>query len=324
MKKLLILLSTLLIAVTETSFGNQPDMEKIPQNANWVAHVNFETFRSSEVGSFVLKEILKLPQMKQKLDGLKIGFGVDIDQLGFVTAYGSGAKNEGVIFAKGGFNTKQLEGFASLNEKVEIKTVKGQKIYSSPKVAFSPMGPDSMIAATKEELLKAGLNTRLGNNKKQKNNPILDRLNELVKKPIATITAQIPKVRKMEKPLKSISPTEQAIMEKLDWAGFALGESGASIQIACVMNTEDIKTAEHMENILRGVSSLLSLSTEIEPLFQNDPKLNKIIPHIKTSVSRKSQIVGMELEMDTSFLLEIIEQEMAKRRKVKENSSIQE
>ena len=324
MKKLIILLSTLLIAVTETSFGNQPDMEKIPQNANWVAHVNFETFRSSEVGSFVLKEILKLPQMKQKLDGLKIGFGVDIYQLGFVTAYGSGAKNEGVIFAKGGFNTKQLEGFASLNEKVEIKTVKGQKIYSSPKVAFSPMGPDSMIAATKEELLKAGLNARLGNNKKQKNNPILDRLNELEKKPIATITAQIPKVRKMEKPLKSISPTEQAIMEKLDWAGFALGESGASIQIACVMNTEDIKTAEHMENILRGVSSLLSLSTEIEPLFQNDPKLNKIIPHIKTSVSRKSQIVGMQLEMDTAFLLEMIEQEMAKRRKVKENSSIQE
>ena len=324
MKKLLLLLSTLLIAVTETSFGNQPDMEKIPQNANWVAHVNFETFRSSEVGSFVLKEILKLPQMKQKLDGLKIGFGVDIDQLGFVTAYGSGAKNEGVIFAKGGFNTKQLEGFASLNEKVEIKTVKGQKIYSSPKVAFSPLGPDSMIAATKEELLKAGLNARLGNNKKQKNNPILDRLNELVKKPIATITAQIPKVRKMEKPLKSISPTEQAIMEKLDWAGFALGESGASIQIACVMNTEDIKTAEHMENILRGVSSLLSLSTEIEPLFQNDPKLNKIIPHIKTSVSRKSQIVGMQLEMDTAFLLEMIEQEMAKKRKVKENSSIQE
>ena len=324
MKKLLILLSTLLIAVTETSFGNQPDMEKIPQNANWVAHVNFETFRSSEVGSFVLKEILKLPQMKQKLDGLKIGFGVDIDQLGFVTAYGSGAKNEGVIFAKGGFNTKQLEGFASLNEKVEIKTVKGQKIYSYPKGAFSPMGPDSMIAATKEELLKAGLNARLGNNKKQKNNPILVRLNELVKKPIATITAQIPKVRKMEKPLKSISATEQAIMEKLDWAGLSLGESGESIRIACVMNTENIKTAEHMENILRGVSSLLSLSTEIEPLFQNDPKLNKIIPHIKTSVSRKSQIVGMQLEMDTAFLLEMIEQEMAKKRKGKENSSIQE
>ena len=324
MKKLLILLSTLLIAVTKTSFGNQPDMEKIPQNANWVAYVNFETFRSSEVGSFVLKEILKLPQMKQKLDGLKIGFGVDIDQLGFVTAYGSGAKNEGVIFAKGGFNTKQLEGFASLNEKVEIKTVKGQKIYSSPKVAFSPMGPDSMIAATKEELLKAGLNTRLGNNKKQKNNPILDRLNELVKKPIATITAQIPKVRKMEKPLKSISATEQAIMEKLDWAGLSLGESGESIRIACVMNTENIKTAEHMENILRGVSSLLSLSTEIEPLFQNDPKLNKIIPHIKTSVSRKSQIVGMQLEMDTAFLLEMIEGEMAKKRKGKENSSVQE
>jgi hypothetical protein len=32
----------------------------------------------------------------------------------------------------------------------------------------------------------------------------------------------------------------------------------------------------------------------------------------------------MQLEMDTAFLLEMIEQEMAKKRKGKENSSIQE
>ena len=324
MKKNLLLLSTLLVTISGTASEKQIGLEKIPSSANWIAHLDFEAFRSSEIGAFVLEDILKAPHIEQKMTGLKNAFGVDIDQLGFVTAHGSGKKDEGFIYAQGGFNTKQLEGFASLNEKVEIKTVKGHKIYSAPKVAFSPLGPDSMIAATNEEILKAGLNARLGNNTKQKNNPVLNRLNELVKKPIVTITAQIPKVRKMEKPGRSISATEQAIMEKLAWAGVALGESGASIRIACVMNTENIETAEHMENVLRGVSSLLSLSTEIEPLFQNDPKLNKIIPHIKTSVSRKSQIVGMQLEMDTAFLLEMIEQEMAKKRNVKENSSIQE
>ena len=324
MKKFLLFLSTLLVTITGIASEKHIGLEKIPPSANWIAHLDFEAFRSSEIGAFVLQDILKAPNIEQKMTGLKNAFGVDIDQLGFVTAYGSGAKNEGVIFAKGGFNTKQLEGFASLNEKVEIKTVKGQKIYSAPKVAFSPLGPDSMIAATNGELLKAGLNARLGNNKKQKNNTIGDRLNELVEKPIAIIIAQIPKVRKMVKPGRSISTTEKAIMEKLDWAGVALGGSGESIRIACVMNTENIQSAEHVENILRGVSSLLSLSTEIEPLFQNDPKLNKIIPHIKTSVSRKSQIVGMQLEMNTAFLLEMIKEEMAKKRKVIENSSVQE
>ena len=325
MKKILLLLSTLLVTITGTASEKQIGLEKIPSSANWIAHLDFEAFRSSEIGAFVLQDILKAPYIEQKMTGLKNAFGVDIDQLGFVTAHGSGKKDEGFIYAQGGFNTKQLEGFASLNEKVEIKTVNGHKIYSAPKVAFSPLGPDSMIAATNEELLKAGLNARLGNNTKQKENPILDHLNELVKRPIVTITAQIPKVRKMEKQGRLISPIYlQAIMEKLDWAGVALGESGASIRIACVMNTENIETAEHMENVLRGVSSLLSLSTEIEPLFQNDPKLSKIIPHIKTSVSRKSQIVGMQLEMDTAFLLEMFEQEMAKKRNVKENSSIQE
>ena len=324
MKKLLPLLSILLVPIMGLASQKQIGQEKIPPSANWIAHLDFEAFRTSKIGALVLEEIRKFPQMKQKLTGLRNAFGVNVDQLGFMTAYGSGKKNEGVVYANAGFNTKQLEGFASLNEKIEIKTVKGQKIYSAPKGAFSPLGPDSMMAATNEELLKAGLNARLGSNKKKKNNPILDRLNELVKKPIATITAQIPEVRKMEKPGKSISATEQAIMEKLDWAGLALGESEASIQITCVMNTENIETAEHMENILRGVSSLLSMSTEIEPLFQNDPKLNKIIPHIKTSVSRKNQIVGMQLEIDTSVMVKIIEEEMAKKRKVKENSSIQE
>ena len=324
MKKFLLFLSTLLVTITGIASEKHIGLEKIPPSANWIAHLDFEAFRSSEIGAFVLQDILKAPHIEQKMTGLKNAFGVDIDQLGFVTAYGSGEKNIGVVYAQGGFNTKQLEGFASLNEKVEIKTVKGQKIYSAPKVAFSPLGPDSMIAATNGELLKAGLNARLGNNKKQKNNPIGDRLNELVEKPIAIIIAQIPKVRKMVKPGRSISTTEKAIMEKLDWAGVALGGSGESIRIACVMNTENIQSAEHVENILRGVSSLLSLSTEIEPLFQNDPKLNKIIPHIKTSVSRKSQIVGMQLEMNTAFLLEMIKEEMAKKRKVIENSSVQE
>ena len=324
MKKFLLFLSTLLVTITGIASEKHIGLEKIPPSANWIAHLDFEAFRSSEIGAFVLQDILKAPHIEQKMTGLKNAFGVDIDQLGFVTAYGSGEKNVGVVYAQGGFNTKQLEGFASLNEKVEIKTVKGQKIYSAPKVAFSPLGPDSMIAATNGELLKAGLNARLGNNKKQKNNTIGDRLNELVEKPIAIIIAQIPKVRKMVKPGRSISTTEKAIMEKLDWAGVALGGSGESIRIACVMNTENIQSAEHVENILRGVSSLLSLSTEIEPLFQNDPKLNKIIPHIKTSVSRKSQIVGMQLEMNTAFLLEMIKEEMAKKRKVIENSSVQE
>ena len=118
MKKLIPLFSILLVPIMGLASQKQIGKEKIPPSANWIAHLDFEAFRSSKIGALVLEEIRKFPQMKQKLDGLKIGFGVDIDQLGFVTAYGSGAKNEGVIFAKGGFNTKQLEGFASLNEKV--------------------------------------------------------------------------------------------------------------------------------------------------------------------------------------------------------------
>ena len=136
MKKNLLLLSTLLVTIIGKASEKQIGLEKIPPSANWIAHLDFEAFRSSKIGAFVLQDILKAPHIEQKMTGLKNAFGVDIDQLGFVTAHGSGKKDEGFIYAQGGFNTKQLEGFASLNEKVEIKTVKGHKIYSAPKVAF--------------------------------------------------------------------------------------------------------------------------------------------------------------------------------------------
>ena len=51
-----------------------------------------------------------------------------------IYAYGSGEKDEGTAIIRGGINSKQLEGFASLNDKVEIDEYQNTKTYSFKKV----------------------------------------------------------------------------------------------------------------------------------------------------------------------------------------------
>ena len=175
MKKILLLLSTLLVTITGTASEKQIGLEKIPSSANWIAHLDFEAFRSSEIGAFVLQDILKAPHIEQKMTGLKNAFGVDIDQLGFRhRPWIRGEETKALPFCpREGSIQSNLKALPALNDKSRNqKQFNGQKLYSAPKGAFSPLGPDTIIAATNEELLKAGLNARLGNNgQNRKENP---------------------------------------------------------------------------------------------------------------------------------------------------------
>ena len=81
-------------------------------------------------------EAQKDPEFTRKLNGIKAVFGLDLEKLGTATAYGSGKKDEGVIIAKGGINSAQIEGFAGLNENA-FRSEKGDKsLYSFKKVPF--------------------------------------------------------------------------------------------------------------------------------------------------------------------------------------------
>ena len=59
MKKTFLLIPTLLFSILGTVLGNKPEMEKIPQDANFIMHLDIEAFRSSKVGDFILQEMLK-------------------------------------------------------------------------------------------------------------------------------------------------------------------------------------------------------------------------------------------------------------------------
>jgi hypothetical protein len=148
-----------------------------------------------------------------------------------------------------------------------------------------------------------------GKNPGQKNNQMISHLSAMMEKPMAIITIQLPKVLAILREGQPVSAPEAAIMKKADLVGFAVSEEGPTMRMAMVMQAENEETAEHLENVLRGGSSLLALGAGIDI----DRNLDEILPQIKTSVSREKRIVGLQLEVDSAFLLKKIREEMEKK-----------
>ena len=121
--------------------ASPPNFKQVSKQANWVAHIDFQSILKSKIGSHVFSEIKKDPNVAQQIAGIKAALGIDIENLGSATAYGSGKEDEGVILAKGGINSSQIEGFASLNENVQVQERGNQTLYSFKKGAFCKLGP---------------------------------------------------------------------------------------------------------------------------------------------------------------------------------------
>jgi len=309
MKKINLLLAFLSASAIPCLSASGPNPNHISKEANWVAHVDFQSILNSQIGSALMSEAQKDPGFTQKLNGMKAVFGLDLEKLGTATAYGSGKKDEGVIIAKGGIKSVQIEGFAALNENVSVQKRGEKTLYSFKKGAFCSLGPDSIIASTSKKLLVPGLDVLSGKNPGQKNNQMISHLSGMVEKPMAIMTVRVPKVLAILRDGQPVSAPEAAIMKKADLVGFAVSEEGPAMRMAMAMQAENEKTAEHLENVLRGGSSLLALGAGMDI----DPNLNEILPHIKTSVSREKRIVGLQLEVDSAFLLKKIREEMAKK-----------
>ncbi len=308
MKKIFTHLALLSATAFPCLSASTPNQDHISQKANLVAHVDFQSILNSKIGSSLMAEAQKDPQFAQQLNGLKAVFGLDLEKLGTATIYGSGKKDEGIVIAHGGVNSSQLEGFASLNENVVVQKKGDKTLYSFKKGAFCTLGPDSVMIASNKKLLDHGLDVLSGESPAQKNNPMIAHLVGMVEKPMAIMTVQVPKVLAMANQGRAISVPEAAIIKKADMVGFAIGETGSSMRMAMIMRAENEKTAEHLENVVRGAASLLALGGGL------DKQLDEVLAKITTSVSRKNRIVGLQLELDSAFLLKKITEELEKKK----------
>ena len=312
------------------AFSSSAKEISIPESANWLISLDGEAFHKTRVGKFIMGKINETPNMKQKMDGLKNAFGVDLLKIRAVSAYGSGEKDKGTAFVNGGIKSKQLEGFASLNDKVDIDEVGKVKTYTFNKGSLGILSEESVVIASNKELLVDSLDPQKGKNK----NPIHSFVKSINRnqKPIVVFAANMLKFNRLhnkQKADQTTTPKELAeniskslpsviageiIFKKFKNMAIFLDEIQDQIRVQIYFQSSNNETATHLENIFRSWPSLLALIGGV------NPELDELMKHVKFSVVRDNRNVGMTALLSHAFFESKVEEELEKKKKKREDS----
>ena len=290
------------------------DLGKVSAKSNFVAHLDFEAARDTSIGKFLLAEIKKDPTVERQLAGVKAAFGLDLEGLGQLTVYGRGEKDKGIAVASGGFNVQQLEGFLSLSDNLETSKYKGGTIYATNDGAAAIVGKDTVVAGSGVDFVKHGLDVLAGSQTSLGENRILEELAKAVPSPVASATANLLGIAEFS----PVSGPEAAILKKADLIGLSIGEAEGQVRAAAVLQAADEETAKHLENVLRGLTSLISLGADL------DPEIAELAAKVKTYVGRDGRFVRAYLGISAELVMEKLAEEIAKKKAPKAQSSVLE
>ena len=283
------------------------------------------------MGKFIMGKMSEDPNVNQKMQGLKNAFGVDLLKIREISAFGSGEKDKGTALISGGINSKQLEGFASLNDKVEIDKVGNKKTYTFKKGSLGILSGDSVAIASNQELLKEAL---IPKNAKKKPSPLHSFVQSINQEqaPIIWFGANALKVNRLQNKIKAdpttnaqklaqdISKSLNSVMvgeimfKKFRNIAIFLDETNDHIRIKVYFQSTNDEVADHLENIFRSWPSLLALADGM------NPELDEVMKHLKFSVIREKKSVGMSALLSHSFFETKVNEEIEKKKKAKEDS----
>ena len=302
-----------------------------PDGANWLILFDVEAFHESRMGKFILGKMEEEPNINQKIQGLKNAFGVDLLKIREVSAFGSGEKDLGTALIKGGINSKQLEGFASLNEKVEIDKVGNKKTYSFKKGSLGILSGDSVAIASNKKLLEEVLVPKI-DNKKPAPLQIFVRSIKKDQPPIIWFAANLLKINRLQNKIKqdqlrinekkpeeirkSLTPemVGEVVFKKFKNMAMFMNETEEHILMQVYFQSATHEAAEHLENIFRSWPSLLALAKGI------NLELDEVMNHVKFSVVREKKSVGMTALFSHSFFETKVNEELEKKKNTREDS----
>jgi len=299
-----------------------------PDSSNWVIYFNVEKFHESRMGKFIMGKMSEDPNVNQKMQGLKNAFGVDLLKIREISAFGSGEKDKGTALISGGINSKQLKGFAFLNNKVEIDKVGNKKTYTFKKGSLGILSGDSVAIASNKELLKEALIPKNAQKKLSPLNSFVQSINQ-EQAPIISFGANALKVNRIQNKIKAdqttnakklaedISKSLKSVMvgeimfKKFRNIAILLDETNDHIRIKVYFQSTNDEVADHLENIFRSWPSLLALADGL------NPELDEVMEHLKFSVVREKKSVGMCALLSHTFFETLVNEELEKKKKAK-------
>ena len=287
--------TVLLTVAIIPGFAGQLDETKVPTDAKWVVHVDFEAFRKSAVGTHFLTKFLE-PKINENDFFKKANLSINLSNISGLTAYGPNFEKDGdgVLLLATTADVKKdmdtLVGMASLseNETKDVTMVQQSPfpLYNVKNDLFvAPLGGNTVLLAKSREQVERAREITTGKGETfAKKNPFKDY-------PAAPKGYFFAAMAQGFNENANIPPQAQVLRET-EGGRFLMGESDKNLFLNLVFKGKDQEATTKIQQVLQGIVALVSMSQ------QNNPDLIELAN--STKISGEGQNVSITLNFPTA------------------------
>ena len=284
--------------------AKQLDFGKVSDGSNWIMHMDFESMRSSEIGSFLEDSLEKIPEMEEKMRGLQKKFGVDLMGVSNLTLFGTGEKHKGIGILEGGVNASIVTEVTRTREYIQESKVGKKTIFSTDKgrrpMAFSVLKKGKIVFGPNRDYVSEGIQLANGKGGGSRGHPIQESLNNLLETPVFLFFANVKGV----KDTTELDPWARMMADKIESCGMVIGDHAGGLKMIGLIETHSLESSEPMENMIRGGLAMMEMKAK------DNKRMEGLLEGYE--VIRKGRIIRIEIQISNSFIIERVEKEMKK------------
>jgi hypothetical protein len=284
--------------------AKQLDLGKVSDGSNWIMHMDFESMRSSEIGSYLEDSLGKIPEMEEKMRGLYEKFGVDLMGVSNLTLFGTGERHKGIGILEGGVNASVVTEVTRTREYIQESKVGKKTIFSTDKgrrpMAFSVLKKGKIVFGPDRDYVTEGIQIANGKGRGSSSHPILESLNNLMETPGILFFADV----KGAKETAELDQWAMMMADKIESCGMVIGDHDSGLKMIGIIETKSLESSEQMENMIRGGLAMMEMKAK------DNKRMEGLLEDYQ--VTREGRTIRIVVEVSNSFIIERIKKEMKK------------
>ena len=297
------LFATAISLVSQIS-AKQLDLQKVSDGSNWIMHMDFESMRNSEIGSYLEDSLEQVPEMEEKMRGLQKKFGVNLMEVSNLTLFGNGEKHKGIGILEGGVNASVVTEVTRTREYIQESKVGRKTIFSTDKgrrpMAFSVLKKGKIVFGPDSNYVSEGIKLANGKGRGSSSYPILESLNNLMETPGFLFFADV----KGAKETAELDQWARMMTDKIESCGMVIGDHDSGLKMIGLIETNSLESSEPMENMIRGGLAMMEMKAK------DNQRMEGLLEDYQ--VTRVGRTIRIEVEVSNSFIIERIKKEMKK------------
>jgi len=281
-------------------------LEQVADDANWLMHMDFDSARASQIGSFIMDEIESKSEAVERMAEVKASYGVDPKGFSGLTMFGTGEHKKGTAIMSGGLDPEKMTAFARKNDTFETIRVGKNEIHSLNQdsrhpMAFATLKNGVIVGGPDADYVRQGIKLAKGKGASRGPIALLGDLRQIVEDPGFIAYVDVAKASAHH----DLDRHGMGMAKKVKSMGMVIGEADGLLKMVAIVVVEDEETATQMEGMANGMMAMAALGKDSKHRLANLLK--------SQSVTRAGNTVTLQVGLAIDVIEDHIEKEMRKR-----------